>query len=114
MCGRRNFSSERDSHLPKATQQVSERGETRIICVLGLDLKSRRAHGSGPIVCCSEQLSGFPVSFGGLDVVPGLLELAGGRSPDKNGNSSVKHHDLIRCPWGTASCYFRLNWAFCF
>lgn len=114
MCGCRNFTSERGRHLSKATQQVSERGESRILCVLGLDLKLRRARGCGSIVYCSEQLSGFPVSGRGLDVVPGLLELAGGRRLDKNGNSSAKHYDLIRYPWGTASCYFRLNWAFCF
>lgn len=52
------------------------RGETRIICVRGMGLESRRARGCGSVVCCSEQLPSFPVSGGGLDVVPGLLELA--------------------------------------
>lgn len=68
MCGCRNLNSERDRHLSKDTQQVSERGETRIICALGLDLKSRRAPGCGSIVCCS-------LASQGLDAVPGLLEL---------------------------------------
>lgn len=35
MHGSRNFDSGKDRHLPKATQQVNERGEMRIICVLG-------------------------------------------------------------------------------
>lgn len=74
----------------------------------------RRARGCGSIVCCSKQLSGFPVSSGGLDVVPGLLELAKGRRFDKNGSSRAKQYDLTRYPSGMASCYFRLNWAFCF
>lgn len=90
MCGCRNFSSERGRHLPKATQQVSERGESRIFCVLGLDLKLRRARGCGSIVYCSEQLSGFPVSGRGLDVVPDLLELeAGGLTKMETAASST-------------------------
>ena len=35
MHGSRNFNSGKDRRLSKATQQVSERGEMRIICVLG-------------------------------------------------------------------------------
>lgn len=74
----------------------------------------RRTHGCGSSICFSESSSRFPLSRMGLDVVPGLLELAEGSRVGKNGSSRAKQYDLTRCPWGTASCYFHPNWAFCF
>lgn len=41
MCGCRNSDSERDRYLSKVTQKVNERGETRIISVLGVVLGQR-------------------------------------------------------------------------
>lgn len=113
MCGCRNFNLEGDRHESRATQQVNERAEIRITCVLGFSPDQGEPR---DVVLLRAALSGSPASQcgEGLDAVPGLLKLAGGRSLDKNGNGRVKHYDLIRYPWGTTSCYFRLNWAFCF
>ena len=67
MCVDAETSTQRGRHLSKATEQVNERGETRIICVLGVGLGSRRDHMCSSVVWLpSERLGGwmcFPASL---------------------------------------------------
>lgn len=65
------------------------------------------------VVCCSGAALFVSVISSGLDMVPGLLQLAEGRRDLTKWKQQSQAHISPGIP-RMASCYFRLNWAFVF